>query len=319
MTATARPHALALALIAALGANALTDTAFAQIAAPAFQVIALDYAPAQPTPDLDLRPGRYLLQLQGLADGGFEGLLRGPRNEIAGERIRLSASAGCAAGLPASAALTTYGLVAGPGLNVLGLTVGSATGGCELHGALPNLGLSAPEKPPQVLECDPPVEIQQIGTEDPGQTCSVEKWDPPITAPRPDLKPGRLISLAGRVFRWTDRISLSASEATGFRDGRCVFNYAYGAENIGRAHSAPTDATLVLGTRQGLQLDVRQLPGLAPGGTQRIGGQLSLPPGIWHVFAHVDSRAQVGEWDGHNNARSLVVEVSGPCTGRVSH
>ncbi len=314
MTATAHPRrALALALVTALGATALADTAAAQAATPSFQVIELNYAPAQQTPGLDLRPGRYLLQLQGTSTGGYEGLLRGPRNEIVAERINFSASSGCAAGVPTSAALSTRSLPGQPGLNVLEIEIGNAAGGCALRGVLPNMGLTTPEKPPQPLECDPPVVLELFGTSDSGQTCNIEKWDPPITAPRPDVKPGHQINLAGRNFHWVERARLQASEASEFRDGRCVFNYAYAAENVGRARSDATDGSLMLAHRYGLQLDARVLASLPPGGTQRIQGQLALPPGIWQVFAHVDSSAQVAEWDGQNNARSLIVEIVGSC------
>lgn len=314
MTHLFHTHTLALAFAAALSGTALTDSALAQSAPSEFHVFNLTYAPSASAAALDLRPGPYLLQVRHDAAERYEGLLRGPRNEIVAERIRLAASSGCVAGLPSHAALTTRALAGAPGSNVLAIEVGNATGGCSLHGQLPALGLTAPEKPPQVLECDPPVEIQQIGTVDPGPTCSIEKWNPPLSAPRPDVKPGPVISIAGRVVRWTDHVRVSASEAVSMQDGRCVFGYAYAAENVGRVTSAASDASLLLGQRVGLQLDTRTLAPLPPGGNRRIQGQMALPPGIWQVFAHLDSSAQVGEWDGQNNARSLLVEVVGPCS-----
>lgn len=319
MTATAHPRrALALALVAALGAGALVDTAAAQTAAPSFQVIELNYAPAQQTPGLDLRPGRYLLQLQGTSTGGYEGLLRGPRNEIVAERISFSASSGCAAGVPGSAALSTQSLPGRPRLNLLSVQVGNASGGCTLHTVLPSSSLVSPEKPSEYPECEPPVELQlgAAPSGDPGPKCvanAVPDWNPPITSPRPDLKPGRLISLAGRTFRWVESARLTADDASDYRDGRCLFNYAYSVENVGQASSPETDASLLLGSRYGLQFDARTLRGLSPGSIQRIQGQLALPPGTWQVFAHVDSSARVDEWDGQNNARSIVIEVQGNC------
>lgn len=316
MTATARPRALALALTAALCSYALTDAAAAQTAPPAFQVIELNYAPAQPTPGIDLRPGRYLLQMHRDASGGFEGLLRGPRNEIVGERIGFSASGACAGEVPVGAALSTRNTPGQIGLNLLRIEIGHAGSSCSLQAVLPYLGLTLPEKPPQLLECEPPVELDQMSTgptTDPGPTCDIEKWNPPIAAPRPDVKPGRLINLAGRNFRWVEVARLHASDASEFRDGRCVFSYAYTAENAGEVRSGITDASLVLANRFGPALDTRVLGSLAPGGMQRIHGQLALPPGIWQIFGHVDSRGQVAEWNGQNNARSVIVEVSGNC------
>jgi hypothetical protein len=321
MTAIAQPRrALALALVTALGASAPADPAAGQAAVTSFQVIRLNYAPAQPTPGLDLRPGRYLLQLQGTSTGGYEGLLRGPRNEIVEERISFSASSGCIAGVPNSAALSTHSLLGQPDLNMLGIEIGNAAGACSLRGALPAMGLTRTEKPRVSAsdECDEPVvggiwSTTAPETDDSSQSCNIEDWDPPIAVPRPDLKPGHRVNLAGRDFLWIERARLQASEAIGFRDGRCVFNYAYTVENVGRARSGATDGSMLLEQRFGLQLDASVLASLPPGGTQRIQGQLALPPGIWQVFAHVDSSAQVVEWNGQNNARSLIVEIAGTC------
>lgn len=317
MTATAHPRrALALALVTALGATALADTAAAQTAAPSFQVIELNYAPAQQTPGLDLRPGRYLLQLRRDTSGGYEGLLRGPRNELVADRIEFSAGSSCANGLPPGAALSTRGVAGQIGLNLVAIEIGSAGSSCTLQAVLPHLGLTHPEKPPQFLDCEPPVELEQMSTgptTDPGPACNIEKWDPPLSAARPDVKPGRTFNLAGRSFKWVEVARLSAIEARDFRDGRCVFDYAFVAENAGAARSLPSDASLVLGSRLGPVLDARSMGTLAPGGIQRIEGQVALPPGLWQIFAHVDSSARIAEWDGQNNARSLIVEVSGRC------
>ena len=76
-----RARALVSAVATALAASLAAPPSFAQSApTSSFQVIELDYAPAQPTPGLDLRPGRYLLLLRDVVVGGFEGVLRGPRN-----------------------------------------------------------------------------------------------------------------------------------------------------------------------------------------------------------------------------------------------
>jgi hypothetical protein len=321
MTAIAQPRrALALALVTALGASAPADPAAAQAAVTSFQVIRLNYAPAQPTPGLDLRPGRHLLQLQGTSTGGYEGLLRGPRNEIIAERIALRANSGCAAGAPSSAVLRTHSLPGQPDLNVLGIEIGNTAGGCPLRGTLPTMGLTKAEKPDVSAsdECDEPVvggmwSTTAPETDDSSQSCSIEDWDPPIAVPRPDLKPGHRVNLAGRDFLWVERARLQASEAIGFRDGRCLFSYAYTVENVGRARSGETEGSMLLQQRYGLQLDASVVASLPPGGTQRIQGQLALPPGIWQVFAHVDSSAQVVEWNGRNNARSLIVEIAGTC------
>jgi hypothetical protein len=316
---THRPSARTLA--AAVAAVFLTAIAappsLAQIAPTTdIQVLELEYVPAGPSPGLDLRPGLYLLQLQRQPTGAFEGLLRGPRNEVVAERLQFSASSGCGAGFEKGAVLATRGVAGRVGLNLIGIEIESVAGNCNMQALIPFLGLTLPEKPPQFLECEPPVELDQMSTgptTDPGPTCNIEKWEPPITAPRPDVKPGRLISLAGRSFKWVEVARLDASEASDFRDGRCVFDYAFAAENKGRARSAISDASLVLANRFGPALDARVMDSLAPGAMGRIQGQLALPPGIWQVFAHVDSSARIVEWDAQNNARSVIIEVSGSC------
>lgn len=174
-----------------------------------YQVLEFDYAPATPTPGLDLRPGRYLLQLRRDPSGNYEGLLRGPRNEIVAERLQFSASSGCSTNPPANAVLSTRALPAQRGLNVLHLEVIEGTGSCTLYGELPNLGFTLPEKPPQWLECEQPTEIEETGARDPGPVCNVEEWEPPLAAPRPDLEPGPVI-----VFGESRRVGAMASEFT---------------------------------------------------------------------------------------------------------
>jgi len=304
---------LTAALTLALASMTCLDTAAAQTAPTGFQVLELDYAPASATPGLDLRPGRYLLQLRGTGAGGYEGLLRGPRNEVVAERIAFSASTGCGAGVPAAAVITTRALPAQRGLNVLRLEIGDGAGGCTLSGELPNLGFSIPEKPPQELECDPPVEIQQVGSSDPGPTCNIVEWEPPFSAHLPDVKPGPVIHLENKAVRWTEVARLAARDAFAYQTGRCLFHYAYDVSNAGRTAASATESSLLLERRAGLQLDTQQLNGLSPGASQRVQGVLALPPGTWRVFAHVDSSARVVEKNGVNNARSVIVEVLGNC------
>jgi hypothetical protein len=310
-----RPLTAALSL--ALAGVACADTAAAQSAPTNFHVLELDYAPARATPGLDLRPGRYLLQLRATGTSSYEGLLRGPRNEIVSERLVLSGS-GCSAGLPVSAAVSTRAEPAQRALNTLAVEIGDATGTCRLHGALPNLGFTAPEKPPQELECIPPEEEKSVRKADSGPTCNIVEWEPPLSAAQPDLEPGPWIQLAGTTARWTEALKLTARNAIGTRQGRCRFSYAYLARNSGAAPSGQTDSSLTLERRLGLQLDSRSLARMAPGGLQRIEGELELPPGQWRVFAHVDSRDQVKEWHSLNNAVSILVEVEGSCASSAS-
>lgn len=310
---------LTAALTLALASMTCLDTAAAQTAPAGFQVIELDYAPATAAPGLDLRPGRYLLQLRGTGAGGYEGFLRGPRNEVVAERIAFTASTGCGAGVPASAVISTRALPAQRGLNVLKLEVGDGAGGCTLSGELPNLGFTIPEKPPQELECEQPTELEETGSLDPGPVCNVEKWEPPLAAPRPDLEPGPVIAIGGKSARWSGGLRLSARDAIAAVDGRCVFGYGYSVRNVGRAGASPTDASLLLERRFGLQLDAAAVSVVPAGGVQRVQGRIALPAGTWRVFAHADSSASVAEWDGQNNARSLVVEVAADCAGSSSN
>ncbi len=307
---------LASAVAAACATAFAAPPSLAQ-AAPTLdiQVLEFDYAPSAAQQGLDLRPGRYLLQLQRDASGRFEGTLQGPRNERMAERIAFRASPGCAVGIPANAALSAEALPGKRGLNLLRIEIADATGGCTLEGLVPILGLTSINVTGNEPDCDPPEEIEQVGSLDTGPACAPPPPPPqlPIAAPNPDLKPGRHLQLAGRSFRWTDRIELTASQALATVAGRCVFSYAYAIENVGRADSEPTDSSLLIDSRLGLQLALRSLPRLAPGGFARVQGTIALPPGNWRIYAHVDASDRVGEWNGTNNARSVRVNVQGDC------
>lgn len=306
---------LTAALTLALASMSFVDNAAAQSAPGGFQVLELDYAPARATPGLDLRPGRYLLQLRGTGVGSFEGLLRGPRNEVVAERISFSASSGCGAGVPAAAVISTRAMPAQRGLNVLKLEIGDGTGGCTLEGLVPKLGLTSINVTGNEPDCDPPQELPEFGTVDSDPACAPPPPPPelPIAAATPELKPTLQLQLAGRSIRWSDRVVLPAAQAQAYADGRCFFSYAYAIENAGRAASAPTDSSLLLERRLDLQLDSRPLPRIDPGAASRVQGLLALPPGSWRVYVHADVSERVGEWDGQDNARSILIEVRGPC------
>lgn len=309
-----RARALVSAVATALAASLAAPPSFAQSApTSSFQVIELDYAPAQPTPGLDLRPGRYLLLLRQVVDGRFEGVLRGPRNELVAERIAFSANSACNGRVPERPVLRTRALPAQLGLNLLRLEVADGAGACTLVGDLSNLGLTLPEKPPQPLECEQPTELPEFGAKDPGPLCNLEEWELPLAPPRPDLEPGPAITIGGKQAFWRRGVQLSPLDASAVVEGRCVFEYAYSVNNSGRAPSEATDASLLLENRFGLQLDAQTLGGLSAGGSQRVLGRVALPAGTWQIFVHADARARVPERNGQNNVRSLLVEVAPDC------
>jgi hypothetical protein len=280
------------------------------------QVLEFDYAPAAAQQGLDLRPGRYLLQLQRDASGRFEGRLRGPGNELVAESLAFTGGPSCAAGLGSDTELNAKASAGQTGLNVLRLEIRSGSSGCSLQGTLPTLGLAAPRKPPQELECAPPEEVSLSEQTDNDPACAPPPPPPqlPITA-KPEMRPGAKPRIGGMAADWTGVLSLSASRALATENGRCLFDYAFLIENVGWATSKPTDASVLLERRLGLQLDRQPLPALAPGGRRLVTGMLGLPPGLWRVFVHADSGGQVGEYDALNNARSVLVDVSGNCSG----
>lgn len=315
---TYRPsvHTLASAIAVAFVTAFAAPPSLAQTAPSShFQVLEFDYAPASPTPGLDLRPGRYLLQLRRDGVDAYEGVLRGPGNELIAESFPLSAAQACTAGVGSDAQLSTRARRGQRGLNVLDLHLRSDATACSLQGSLPLLGLTAPQKPPQELECAPPEEVRIFGQTDNDPACAPPPPPPqlPIAA-KPELRPGGKLRIAGSQAEWTSVLPLDASLALARENGRCVFDYAAVVENSGWTRSAPSDASILLERRLGLQLDAQQLPALAPGARHLVTGTLALPPGLWRVFLHADSRGVVGEYDALNNARSALVEVLGDCS-----
>ncbi|SDD25034.1 hypothetical protein [Aquimonas voraii] len=281
---------------------------------PDIQVLEFDYAPAAAQQGLDLRPGRYLLQLQRDASGRFEGRLRGPSNEFLAESLELAGGPSCAAGLGSDAVLNAQARAGQTGLNVLRLEIRSGSSGCSLQGALAALELAAPRKPPEELECAPPEEVSLSEQTDNDPACAPPPPQLPLTA-RPEMRPGAKPRIGGIAADWTRVLSLPAARALATQNGRCFFDYAFVIENVGWATSGPTDTSVLLERRLGLQLDRQPLPALAPGGRHVVTGVLGLPAGLWRVFVHADSRGRVGEYDALNNARSVLVNVSGDCSG----
>lgn len=294
-----------------LGLATGAPPAQAQSAGESLRVLSVDYQPASTAmPSLDLRAGRYLLELRGPLAGVYLGRLRGPRNEWVSQDLRFVGSV--CVGTPT---LSTEAAPGGPSVNPLRLVL-NTPGGCRAEALLPSLGLTSINVSRGEPDCDPPEEIEQIASTDPGPACS-PPYEPefPITAPRPDVKPRAEVNLAGRSYRWSDRIVLDAGQALTRTHGRCVFDYAYTVENSGRAPSGASDSSLLLDTRQGLSLDARPLGMLAPGASQRVQGRLALPPGHWRVYVHADAGDRIGEANGANNARVTWIQVSGDCGG----
>jgi hypothetical protein len=304
---------LLLLSMAVLSALAIGAPAFAQTttAPHSVNVVELEYAPSSPLQGLDLRAGRYLLELRGPAAGPYAGVLRGPNNEIVDAQLVVTRSGCSGTALPSSAVLQTQPATARPHINPVALRVVGATGGgCQLQATMHEMGLTSgtgSEGPP---ECETPDEIGVAS--DQGPTCLAP---PNLPGTLPDLVPGQGINLAGQYVPWSGNLELQASSAVFKSQGRCFFDYSHMVRNVGVGHASPSVSALRSGHRFGPQLDASQVPALAPGGTQLVSGQIALPPGIWRLFAYADSKEQVAESNGMNNVRSLRVKVSGSCAG----
>lgn len=305
-----RPLLLSIAVLSALAIGA---PAFAQstTAPHSVNVVELEYAPSSPLQGLDLRAGRYLLELRGPAAGPYDGLLRGPNNEVVDAQLVVTRSGCSGTALPSSAVLQTQPATARPHINPLALRVVGATGGgCQLQATMHEMGLTSStgsEGPP---ECETPDEIGLAA--DQGPTCFAP---PNLPGTLSDLKPGQGINLAGQYAPWGSNLELQASSAVFKSQGRCFFNYSHMIRNAGAGHASPSVSAVRIGHRFGPQLDASQVPGLSPGSTHVVSGQIALPPGVWRLVAYADSLEQVAESDATNNVRSLRVKVSGSCAG----
>ncbi len=301
-----RPICLCLSASLAMHANA-------QTAGESLQVLEFDYAPsATQNAALDLRAGKYLLEVRGPVAGYYQGRLRGPRNEWVSQDLRFYGNA-CPAG--SALTLSTEQVPGAKGSNPVKLVLGNASGSCRSEALLPVLGLTSIRETHGEPECDPPEEINQIAGTDDSPACA-PPFEPEFPfAPRPDLKPRPQVLIAGRSHLWSDRIVLDSAQALAKVQGRCIFDYAYVVENVGRVASGPSDSSLLLDSRLGLKLDARPLSGLLPGSSQRIQGRFALPAGHWRIYGHADASDSVGEPDGFNNARVTRVQVTGDCNG----
>jgi hypothetical protein len=305
-----RPLLLSIAVLSALAIGA---PAFAQstTAPHSVNVVELEYAPSSPLQGLDLRAGRYLLELRGPAAGPYDGLLRGPNNEIVDAQLVVTRSGCSGTALPSSAVLQTQPATARPHINPVALRVVGATGGgCQLHATMHEMGLTSSggsEGPP---DCETPEEMAFAAVEQP--TC----FAPPIVpGTLPDLSPGPVLNVAGQYAPWGASLELQASAAVFKSLGRCYFNYSHMIRNVGVGHASPSVSALRSGHRFGPQLDASLVPELSPGATHVVSGQIALPPGVWRVFVYADSKEQVAESNAMNNVRWLRVQVSGSCAG----
>jgi hypothetical protein len=297
-------HTVALCLSACFVADAQAQTA------ETLSVHEFHYAPPSTLQSaLDLRAGSYVLELRGPVAGAYLGRLRGPRNEWVAQDLRFVGNV-CSGS--AAISLSTETVPGTHGSNALRLVVGA--GACRSEALLPMLGLTSIDVTHGEPDCDPPEEINQVAGTDDGPACS-PPYEPelPIVAPRPDVKPRPQVQFAGRSYLWSDRIVLDASQAIAKVQGRCIFDYAYAVENVGRATSVASDGSLLLDSRLGLKLDARPLGALLPGASQRIQGRFALPTGSWRVYGHADANDAIGEWDGANNARVARIRVTGNC------
>ncbi len=289
-----------------VGSLWVVTAAQAQSAQPNLSVTEFHYTQSSASA-LDLRPGPYLLELRRQSDGSHLGRLRGPRNEWVAESLQFVGSV-----CPGST-LSIAPLAGVPSSNGVRLVL-NAGNACRAEAMLPILGLTSINVTHGEPQCDPIEEVAGLFSSNDGPACSVEEEpELPIAIAKPDLKPGPRITIGSRTFLWPDRVVLDASRAVAKVNGRCIFDYGYEIENRGRVTSTPTDASLLLDQRLGLQLDRRALASISPGAIQRVSGQFALPTGRWLILAHADADDRVGEWAGRNNVRALRIQVTGDC------
>lgn len=308
-----RPLLLSMAVLSALAIGA---PAFAQstTAPHSVNVVELEYAPSSPLQGLDLRAGRYLLELRGPAAGPYAGLLRGPNNEVVDAQMVVTRSGCSGTALPSSAVLQTQPATARPHINTVALRVVGATGGgCQLQATMHEMGLTTgthSEGPP---ECFDPEEVGVLS--DQGPSCFAPPFPP---SPMADLKPGPGLNLSGQSAPWGGSILVSSASASFQAQGRCYFNYSHLIRNAGSGPAFPSISALRIGQPFGLHLDESPVPALAAGAAHAVGGQIALPVGVWRVFAIADAKEQVVESNAQNNVRSLRVQVTGSCSGSLT-
>ena len=105
---------------------------------------------------------------------------------------------------------------------------------------------------------------------------------------------------------------LSASNASGYRDGQCLFRIEYQVDNEGRAKTPG-------GFRNVLQWDTAVIdnhvdPGLGTGERRTRVLDAYLTPGAHGLTLRVDADRAVEESNEGNNVRTARVRLNGPCS-----
>jgi hypothetical protein len=133
----------------------------------------------------------------------------------------------------------------------------------------------------------------------------------------PDLTSSkRLVINGGTTVLWGSVLSVDATQAKAASQGRCRFEFDSRLQNIGNQPSGAFIARWS-DSRTGT-VSSRQIPSIAPGGTQTPHDQVELTPGKHLLTLELDDTHQVTEANETNNTFKITLNVTGNCHQETS-
>ncbi len=128
-----------------------------------------------------------------------------------------------------------------------------------------------------------------------------------------DVEPVNGANVGGVWVPWNGVVTLPASSALTFRDGKCVFDYAYWVANEGVAITPPTYNLIRRNATAGAVLDRTSMPPFKPGTFMTTTGAVALSPGTTMLYVIVDAPNRIIENNENDNIRRVTVQVTGTC------
>ncbi len=131
----------------------------------------------------------------------------------------------------------------------------------------------------------------------------------------PDVTSQTGIRFGTQSAVWGGALTLTASDAVLTSGGRCAFNIEYDMANVG---TRPAEPPFWNRLRSGSDVITQQSNlTLATGEARSVMTQGYLAPGSHTVTLTLDDENDVAESDETNNAFSVEVELTGPCSDRA--
>lgn len=134
---------------------------------------------------------------------------------------------------------------------------------------------------------------------------------PPAQVQLPDVTSRPMVGVAGHSVPWGGSISITAAQARGKANGRCLVAFEHFARNAGAGPAGPFKRRWRNEATQGSASGV--YPPVAAAQFVRRVDTLELVPGSNHLRLALDSSDQVAEAREDNNLFDVTVQLAGDC------